>query len=241
MITKLYAKMDLDGMIQTAFWKDILYEIISTMDPWDIDITELAARYSKKVEEMKEMNFRIPANVVIVSSVLLRMKADLISSKSIDTSEFYPECSEEELMLDEFGYPLETESKPRYHKGNDRLVPIAIKPKRILKRRVTAMELIAAIQEVLEDKVIKKKMKEKNGENKDLVISLDRDIKELIKETYERIMDILSRKEVVLFSELGKGKEEVISVLIPLLHLSNEEKIKLTQEKIFDEIYIQQP
>lgn len=227
-------------MIQTAFWKDILYEIISTMDPWDIDITELATRYSKKVEKIREMNFRIPANVVIVSSVLLRMKADIVSSKGIDTSEFAPDWLEEgEIALDEFGYPLEIESKSKYHTGNDEFsVPIAIKPKRVPKRRVTAMELIAAIQEVMEDKVIKKKMKEKNGENKDLMISLDRDIKELIKETYNRIMNILSEKEVVLFSELGKGKDEVISVLIPLLHLSNEEKLKLTQEKIFDEIYI---
>lgn len=62
-------------------WRDILYEVLKGMNPWDVDLVELATRYSQKVDEMREMNFRIPANVVLVCSVLLRMKADILTPR----------------------------------------------------------------------------------------------------------------------------------------------------------------
>ncbi len=228
---------DIDSMIETSFWRDTLYEIISTMDPWDIDIAELATRYSKKVDKMQEMNFRIPANVVIVSSVLLRMKAEIAGfggNGAFNLDEF---ADYEDVSMDEF----ECAQPDGGHIGGgngDMIVPLDIKPKRVPKRRVTAMELIAAIQQVLEDKVIRKRITESIGEKKTIVININTDIRKLIEETYNRVIDILSRKDVALFSELANNRDEVISTFISLLHLSNKQRLKLTQEKIFDEIYI---
>ncbi len=83
------AQEALEERIGTSFWRDILYEIISTMDSWDIDITLLASRYSTRVSEMEEMNFRIPANVVIVSAVLLRMKAQFVGFSGASCAGFF--------------------------------------------------------------------------------------------------------------------------------------------------------
>ena len=52
------------------------------------------------------------------------------------------------------------------------------------------------------------------------------------------MVGLLGKKEVVMFSELAKTKDEVISVLMSLLHLSNDSKLYLNQEKLFGEIYI---
>lgn len=230
----------LEERIGTSFWRDILYEIINTMDPWDIDISLLAGRYSARVSEMEEMNFRIPANVVIVSSVLLRMKAQFVGFSGA-AQDFSPD----EFMDDSDG---SMEGVGSGEPGMDSLIgagnggngggfDVVVKPNRILKRRITALELIAAIQEVLEDNVVKSRIPAKTVE-RSLVIAMRTDIKHLIEETYERVMGILALKEEVLFSELALSREEMVSTFISLLHLSNNQRLKLRQERLFDEIYI---
>jgi segregation and condensation protein A len=223
--------------LETSFWRDILYEIINTMDPWDIDISELATRYSGKVSRMNEMNFRIPANVVIVSAVLLRMKSQFMSIAG-GTMDFDPA---------EYMDPTETDGQSvgdgMVFGGNGGLglsENVILQPKRVLKRRITAMELIAAIQQVLEDKVVRTRIKDEELRliDRGLVFNLHKDIKHIIDETYNRIMSILSSKEEVMFSELAQNRDEVVNTLISLLHLSNSQKLKLRQEKLFEDIHI---
>ncbi|HDH41175.1 MAG TPA: hypothetical protein ENG12_02035 [Candidatus Altiarchaeales archaeon] len=230
--------MEIDGMIEGSFWKDILYEIISTLDPWDIDIAELATRYSERVERMREMDFRIPANVVLVSSVLLRMKADIMASIEIDPSEFARDL--DECPINEFDITTYPQVETVENEDKDDILPITIKPKRVPKRRVTAVELIAAIQEVLEDRAIKQRLKKESNGGKTVKIALSRGIKELIEETYKKVIDILSqkKKEFVLFSEIAPTKKDIVPTFISLLHLSNDRRISLEQKKIYDEIFI---
>jgi chromatin segregation and condensation protein Rec8/ScpA/Scc1 (kleisin family) len=73
---------------------------------------------------------------------------------------------------------------------------------------------------------------------RNLVIAMRTEIKFLIEETYERVIAILASKDSVMFSELAQSREEIVSTLISLLHLSNNQRLKLRQEKLFDEIYI---
>jgi len=214
-------------------WRDILYEVISGMDPWDINLGELATRYSTRVREMKEMNFRIPANVVLVSSVLLRMKADILNPHD---PESYNELSESLNFM--FG-----ESLPEFPDLTDGAVEfdLELRPKRVPKRRITAVELIEAIQKVLDEKGAKKSRllaKETKEGKTTLVIPPDIDLKALIEETYTKVVGLLGEKEVVCFSELAKTRYEVISVLMSLLHLWNNQRLHLRQEHIYDEIYI---
>jgi len=228
-------------MIEGSFWKDILYEIISTLDPWDIDISELATRYSERVEKMQEMNFKIPANVVLVSSVLLRMKADIMASIEINPLEFARDLDEfvifNEFDIDAYSQ-IETETIEREDNGD--MIPIAVRPKRVPKRRVTATELITAIQEVLEDRVIKQRLKKEGNGRKVVEIILSRDIRELIGETYKKVVDILSQKknEFVLFSEIVPTKKEIVPTFMSLLHLSNNQRVSLKQRKMYEEIFI---
>ncbi|MBD3417293.1 MAG: hypothetical protein GF416_09190 [Candidatus Altiarchaeales archaeon] len=218
-------------------WRDILYSVLKGMDPWDIDVIELATRYSKKVDEMREMNFRIPANVVLVCSVLLRMKADIITPRQ----EEYPDLSASLNFIFESDYPVSAllggEAEP---------YPITIKPARVLTRRVTADELIDAIQDVLRDKSRKaeraalkaaRKLEEAEGPT-ELVLEPQINILDIIEDTYRKVMDILSNKEVAVFSEMAKTRDEMLHLFLSLLHLSNSERLVLSQEQLFGEIYI---
>jgi len=231
----------LEAKIGTSFWRDILYEIINTLDPWDIDISLLAGRYSARVAEMEEMNFRIPANVVIVSSVLLRMKAQFVGfaggERAFSPEDFMDDSDPSMDGID--SQDSDMDSLIGAGNGGNRggALDILVTPKRVLKRRITALELIAAIQEVLEDKAVKSRMPDKPVE-RNLVIAMHTEIKFLIEETYERVLRILASKDSVMFSELAQSREEIVSTLISLLHLSNNQRLKLRQEKLFDEIYI---
>lgn len=224
--------MDIDTLLEAEdlTWRDILYEVIKSMDPWDIDLTKLATRYSEKVRTMREMNFRIPANVVLVSSVLLRMKADILHPTR---SESYIELADSFNML--FG-----EEIPPISDSDVDDYTMVIKPSRMPKRRVTASELIEAIQKVLEEKGTKKTLllQKKAGKETTIVVEHSIDITTLIEETYSRIVEILTNQEVVLFSDLAKTRDEIISTFMSVLHLWNSDRVHLSQERIFEEIYI---
>lgn len=229
--------MDFDTLIesQELTWRDILYETIKEIDPWDIDISELASKYAEKVRQMKEMNFKIPGNVLLVSSVLLRMKADILNPEE---AEPYNDLSDSFQFF--FG-----EEIPQYSASEDveeTDYTLGIMPKRVIKRRVTADELIGAIEKALSEYTVKKsRLLDRKFQEEDvkvLILSEDFDLPKVIEETYNTVLELLSKKEVVLFSELAKTKNEIISTFLSLLHLSNTEQVHLMQEKLFGEIYI---
>ncbi len=231
-------------MIERSFWRDILCEIISTMDPWDIDIAELATRYSERVEHMQEMDFKIPANVILVSSVLLRMKADIIASVEVNPMEFARDL-DEDFGFGEFDIDTYSQIETVGVEGNGDVLSgdepsIEVKPRRVPKRRVTAVELIAAIQEVLEDRAVRQRLRTEGNGEKIIKINLSRDIRELIEETYRRVASILLKKkdEFVLFSEIVPTREEIVPTFISLLHLSNNQRVSLKQDRMYEDIFI---
>lgn len=214
-------------------WRDILYEALTGLNPWDIDIGELASRYSTRVSGMKEMNFKIPANVILVSSVLLRMKADILHPRQSDP---YAELANSLSTLFDGDF---TQILQSLAEGEVEDFELALKPQRLPKRRVTADELIAAIHKALEERgVRRKRMLEKKVEDRRVVVEDEIDIVKFIEETYTQVISLLCKKEVVLFSELANTKDEIVNTLMSLLHLSNDSKLFINQEKVFGEIYI---
>jgi len=66
------------------------------------------------------------------------------------------------------------------------------------------------------------------------------DIKKRIKDLYNKIKDFFNKKkEKLTYTYLvGTERDERIACFLPLLHLSSQEKIKLEQEKPFEEINV---
>ena len=67
------------------------------------------------------------------------------------------------------------------------------------------------------------------------------DITLLIKNLYEKIKGFFIDKETLTFTELvsSNNKQDKILTFIPLLHLANEQKVNLEQDKPFGEIKIE--
>jgi segregation and condensation protein A len=218
-------------IIEKENWEEIIYYIINieNLDPWNVDLVKLSEKFLKFLQSVEEINFKIPAKIVFVAAILLRMKAEYLSI-------FEEEESEVEELL--------KEQKPFAELGIDpNLVQLGYPMRRIPKRQVTLEELITALKKALavkERREVRARIwRERLAANVEIV---EEDIEVRIQKILKDIDDLLekSKREYVAFSELVKDwkKDKVIEKFVPLLHLEQDEKISTEQEDFFKEIYI---
>lgn len=222
--------------IEKVFWKDIIYEIVSNMNLWDIDIEEVARIYSRKIEEMKELNFKIPANLIIICAVLLRMKSELLT--------FTDENKNKHDEIENDNFNEDTNINDNLNNITDE-IEISVVPKRILKGKISVEELISTIEEILKipDKKIIKKREEKMKERQIIEFHIDDDIKIVVERIYNKIVELMSErsnKEAIKFSEISNNtdKKNFIKDFIAVLFLFNAKKIDVVQNENYGEIYL---
>ncbi|MBU1939914.1 segregation/condensation protein A, partial [Candidatus Micrarchaeota archaeon] len=78
--------VDLVSLIDQPEWKSILIDLVKSerMDPWDIDVAELADKYITKINAMDGTDLRLPANAILCSAILLKFKSRILKLSSID-------------------------------------------------------------------------------------------------------------------------------------------------------------
>ncbi len=144
-------------------------------------------------------------------------------------------------------YDSEHESRDKLNLGDLSLIP-----KRVLKRKISADELMNAINEVLKtekSEVNERKDKKKTIERQTIEITPSADIRKSIDEIYKEIINFLNNNEninkngknndenFVKFSQIS-DKEKFVRNFISLLFLSDEGKILLKQDELYGEIFI---
>lgn len=224
-------------------WQSMIYELVRTeqMDPWDIDIGMLSQRFLDKLKKLKEMDFRISGKVVLAAAILLRLKSHKLVKEDLtelDRIIAMSEQTQEEFYEElEQGTYDETGTSSMHGKGTPyRLVPHTPQPR---KRKVSVYDLVDALQKALEVK------RRRSFNLHDIEIKIPEhtvDITEIIEKIHAEIKAyFFEKKESKLpFSLLVKSdkREEKIYTFIPLLHLSNQGRINLEQEKHLAEIYV---
>src|SRR3989338_7033902 len=85
-------------------WQEIIYDLINTeqLDPWDIDLSLLSQRYLERVRKLEEANFSLSSKVLLVASLMLRIKSELLMNyyiKSLDDILFGKKVKEEQQIL----------------------------------------------------------------------------------------------------------------------------------------------
>jgi len=77
-------------------WQGVLSRLTEDMDPWAIDVTELAHRFRAYLSALQDMRFEIPGRMVVACSVLLRIKSDdlLASQRPTPRDELIDEVDE---------------------------------------------------------------------------------------------------------------------------------------------------
>jgi len=219
-------------------WQTIIYDLIKTeqMDPWDIDISILTQRYIETVNRLKEMNFFISGKVLLASSILLKIKSYKLMDEDIAGFDSYLfNTGQEELSLGDL------EEIPRL--SRDQLPKLTIKTPQARKRKVNLQDLMNALQKALEvnQRRVVRRMREEQVFNMPEIPQRKVDVSKLIKDIYDKIINLFQKKEMVTFARLvpSERKEDKILTLIPLLHLDTQGKINMVQHEHFGEIEIE--
>jgi chromatin segregation and condensation protein Rec8/ScpA/Scc1 (kleisin family) len=216
-------------VLEKESWEEIIYQIVSLeqIDPWDVDLVKLTEGFLRFIRSAEHLDFRIPAKIVFVAAILLRLKSDYLS------------IFEEQSAVEEV---LEKE-KPLVDLGIDpNMVKLGLPMKRIPKRQVTLDELIVSLKKALTVRERKVERKHRIRARLRAELRAEEDITKRI----EKIMaDIEHRIQAT-----GKGRlkfrdlvvkwerSEVVDHFIPILHLEKNQKISTEQEEFFKEILI---
>lgn len=209
-------------------WEKTLNWIISEegIDPWDVDLVELANAFSSFVEKWKRFNFTIPARVIIVMAILLRVKVELLMWEDKGKEEKSVEI--EEIDIDVSDIPkLEAPKKRK---------PV---------RKVTAKELVKAFKKAFETKERRKKRKSGTRKRVERAMPIEEEeaIEKRIENLFDRINGILEQMKEgkATFSSILPQwtKKEVVKNFFPLLRLNQEGRIRARQDEYFDKIWIE--
>lgn len=216
-------------------WQSIIYDLINTeqLDPWDIDISLLSQKYLKKVRGLEEADFFVSSKVLLAAALLLRMKSEILLYHYIPTLN--------ELL---FGKKEDKKYVQERIELDEEIPELVAKTPLPRFRKVTLDELMQALGKAIntENRRIKRIVIEKQYEYEAATAMPKHriNLKEQIKRVYNRLKEIFSSREQKLaFSEIaGETDQEKVATFVPLLHLDNQQKVWLEQEKHFDEIWI---
>ncbi len=218
------ANLDLETLVSQHTWREVLLEVINSgqMNPWDIDIVLIADKYLQKVRELASVDLRLPANVILASALLLRLKADALSLEEI----------QEEFTIDETPRELIAEEIPQ----------LIARSNKARARKITLEELVKAVEEVISTTTQQLTL----PAPKILELEVPKeDLHELIKKIYALANELKNEAGILQFSSLldpnsiarDKGTH-ISSRLVPVLHLVQERKVDVWQKELFGEIHI---
>ena len=224
-------------------WQSMIFDAVRTqqMDPWDVDITELAAKFLEMIKQLKEMDFKISGKMILAAAILLRLKSHKLVTDDLSALDRLIAMSEESEEDFYDGLLAGDDQHVEVQVGDKKiaLVPRTPQPR---KRKVSVYDLVEALEKALEVKNRRRMLfgdeaaEVKAPENYD-------DINTIIERVYLQIKDyFLQRAEEksVKFSALLKtgDRKERIFTFHPLLHLSNQRHVDLVQEVPFSDFDI---
>ncbi len=220
-------------------WKDIIYDLVRSekMNPWDVDLTHLTKRFIEKLSELKETNFKLSGKAVLAAALLLKIKANRLVGEDLDALDAL--LAQKDIDEEQFYDDLRAEMRPAGMIPDGEKMQLIPKTPQPRQRKVSIFDLVHALEKALE---VKKRRLMKHMPPLDVAIPYKkRDITLSIKRLYKMVLEEYSKKQPIHFHELledNHTKEDKIFTFIPLLHLANDRKLDLSQDKPFSEIKI---
>jgi segregation and condensation protein A len=210
-------------IIENGNWEKLLYYIVEeeNLDPWNLDISKLADKFIEYINSVKDIDFRIPAKVIYVAILLLKLKIETLFPKD--------EKVEKEIK--------EILELPEIDISN---IEINLPVKRFAISQITLENLIDALRKAIELKERKERKKERFEKIKEKFKIDETNYEKVVESVYEKIKNILSRKEVMVFDELieKNDKIDIYFKFFSVLSLEMKNKIRTYQEDFLKEIYI---
>lgn len=216
-------------ILEKESWEEIIYHIVSLeqIDPWDVDLIKLTEGFLRFIRSVEQLDFRIPAKIVFVAAILLRLKSDYLSI-------FEEQSSVEDVLEKE---------KPFVDLGIDpSLIKLGLPMKRVPKRQVTLGELMVALKKAVTVRERKVERKHRIRARLRAELRAEEDVTKRIEKVMadiERRMQMAHTDKLRFRDLVDKWeREEVVNHFIPILHLEKNQKILTEQEELFKEILI---
>jgi segregation and condensation protein A len=216
-------------------WEGVLTRLTSDMDPWNIDLSELARRYRAYLRALQENDFEVSGRMVVTCSVLLRMKSDDLLAMEYRTdrdglvAELEEAIEQEEFLWEEPPNPEEF------------ALPVLRRPR----RQVTLGDLRTALTSAL-------KVSRRRAERLIDYVDVEEydpfegfaiggiDFSGRLDSLLSKIKNFLSGRRVLSFFRLlEKGdKEERVQRFFEILHLAARGEIECSQSEFLGDITI---
>ncbi len=217
-------------------WEGVLHRLTADMDPWHIDIAELARRYRDYLQALRELEFAIPGRMVLTCSILLRMKSDVLLAAQQATGRD-DLVSELEQAVDE---AIEVDTAPL--DPGEFSLPVVRKPG----RQVTLRDLETALGNAMKvsrrraGRLIERATLDDERDPFEGYEIGGEDFTERLRHVLERIKNLLSGKRILSFFKLlEKGdKDERVRRFFEVLHLAADGQISCTQKDFLGDIQI---
>ncbi|MCK5107702.1 MAG: segregation/condensation protein A [Nanoarchaeota archaeon] len=221
-------------------WQSILFNLVTKdeMDPWDVDITKLAKRFFEMVKKLKDMDFRVPGKVILAAALLLRIKsAKLVDEDILELDQLIASTEQQEDYDDFMSYAEEMGTGPFEEGEEPKLIPRTPQPRT---RKVSIYDLVDALEKALE---VRERRVTRAPQVKNIRLpDKGKDIGSIITGVFKKITDFFAKGNKNLkFSQLipDDTRDGKVYTFIPLLHLTNQRRIDLFQNKHFGEIEIE--
>ncbi|MCK5149478.1 segregation/condensation protein A [Candidatus Pacearchaeota archaeon] len=218
-------------------WQEIIYDLINTeqLNPWDINLTILTNKYLEKIQHLEETDFFVSSKVLLAAALLLRIKSEILLNKYIKSIDEILFGKKEQKKTSIERIELEDEIPE--------LIPRSPLPRF---KKVTLKELMESLNKALvteNRRITKEKIYQRAVEETALSLPKRKfNIRDKIRDIYDNLFKHFEEnkgKKKITFHEFVKGdKEEKIISFSSLLHLDNQKKVWLDQEKHFEEIHI---
>ncbi len=242
-INQTLAKMqsDSDGI-------DILLEMVkkNKLDPWNIDVVQLADQYFAKTVELRINNLHVTSRVILFACILLRLKSDIL--EGLDP--FAQEEMVEDFEADYDNPDFEDNVVPFNAPSLDEVIQRRTSVRLNRKRNVTLNDLIKHLEfyEALDKKrAVKNAVERAKRRTNSYADFTPEDIIEMAHETeterdVDTIREVLTKlfttEEKIELTELATTGLDKISIYLALLFLTADDRIDLEQEEFYSDLYV---
>ena len=213
-------------------WEETLDFLTSDMPPQEIDIKILADRYREYIKELQEYDLSVPAKGIRICAALLRMKSIALYNPE------QLEDDEEEMIEDEEAIESEEDEGPELELGPELEMPVKQKPR----RRMRLDELKDALNDALQVRERREDRQEMRAEMDQAFEFEEEDLTDKLDSLMDSIISFAGGGEdSVDFDSLleQKDREEKIEKFKHVLHLENDEKVRLIQEEWMGDLEVQ--
>ena len=220
-------------------WKTIIYDLVRSeeINPWDVNVTILTKKYIEVIKKMQEHDLRLSGKVLLAAAILLKIKSTHLIDNDISKLDLLLNQTEELDENEDDFYDAVEGGRNKRDKEQYTLIPRNPQPRN---RKVSVNDLVNALQRAMTSK---KRFLERIKPVKFTMPDKHIDIMAVIKDIYHKIQYYSNKdkKKELTFSNLlppRAGKQEKVYTFLPLLHLENQHKVEMNQDKAFEEIKV---